>query len=310
MKIAYFKYWIEIDGHRYRCSINQFLTGFTGVKDTAFRRSFMCAQGTTLLFPTRAGMYAFVVTKDHELIKAVGANTLTMQDIDTRLKAGEHIAFAAYVLVEQDYFAVVTTLHGPRARRFSDFINQVLNAVGLHEVCFACKPLYSQVDVSTARKFAFKGGIRIHTKPSSSLFRTVAPWLNDPEDAAKLIVEIRPERGRPMAKTFDAVLDHAKEPGIDRMVVSAKEELADQLTDYYIVGSGAISGRADSRDEESIMSDLQADAQSNPALREAIEEYRRDNAYEKRDLSELRRFTAAAAWSPAVARRASAAISL
>lgn len=297
------KYWFEAGGNRHKHDARPLLSAFCNIKDTFFRSSFSCPCGTVLLFPVSKNIYAFIATKEDELIKAISQNSLSMADIDTRLNVGEKIGFAAYIRMDNGFFSLVSAMHGPRSRSFAEFFNQLLDAAGFDQIRFYCEPFATSISASEAKTFAFKSAVRIHVNQNSSIFQTLWPWTRSATDISSMVVEIRPAKGKSMACAFDAAIDHSRDAGIDRMTVRAKENLADQIMDYYIVGESTISGTVEHRDEKSIVNALETDITVNGPLRQALKDYRHEtiNWHPKiKDISDLDHTTG---WSTAVLAR-------
>jgi len=294
------KYWFESNSQRYRCSLVPILDCFVKTQNKKFRSSFICPSGTVLMFPVGVNIYAFVATAQDDLIKAISSNKLSMKDIEEKLDAGENIGFAAYVRVDKDFFSIVSALHGPRSRSFSDFVNQLLSALGLDNVRFFCQPFECEVSAAAALSFAFKSAIRIRVNRTHRLFSTLISELGSPSDVSSMVIELRPAKGMEMREGFGAAVARAGEDGIDSLTVRAKENAADALMDYFIEGNGKVKGIIRGNKELEVLAGLASDARNNHHLSSALTEYRNESKQWQRDLKDLSDIITANCWNSAV----------
>jgi hypothetical protein len=302
MKVTYYKYWIEHDAERHRHSIRQFLGAFCGIRDQAFRGSFTDGEDNLFVYHIAHDLFLFVITKDQELIKTISANTLAHADIYQRLNVGEHIGFASYLHLDHDYLGLACTIHGPKIKRWALFVNQMFQSVGLDDYIFSCSPFEAQATARDAVGFQFKSAIRIAVQPGNPLFATIAAWTGGGQDIQSIVVEVKPAFRREMRQSFDNILRHSRDQGIESLVVRAKAELEDQLTDFFVVGSGGLSRTINEKAEQAICDAIRRDIANNESLREALAEYRGDDAYETGPIQRIRHFADLANWQPHLAR--------
>lgn len=302
MKVTYYKYWIEHNAERHRHSIRPFVGAFTSIRDQAFRGSFTDGDDNLFAYHINHDLFLFVITKDQELIKTISANTLSHEDIYRRLNVGEHIGFASYLHLDADYLGLACTIHGPKIKRWISFVNQMFQAVGLQDFQFLCSPFESQASTRDALGFDFKSTVRIAVQPGNTLFNTIAAWSGGGEDVQSIVVELKPANRSQMRSTFDRILRHSREQGIESLVVRAKAELEDQLTDFYVVGTGGLSRAINEKTEQNICAAIRHDIANNESLRIAVEEYRGDNAYETGPIQRIRHYSDANNWHPHLVR--------
>lgn len=303
MRINYLKYWFEKDGSRFRNDATPMLDCFCGIKNKAYRKSFTCSLGHTLLFSRGPGKYLFIVTREDDFIKAVADNAFDVVDLNARLQQGETPGFAACVHMDSDFFGIVTAMHGPRSRRLVDMINEILSSLKIYGVKFCASTFATQVDKDAALKFQFKSTVKIRLKENNDWTRTLLPSKHVPTDVSSYVIQINPVRGKPMTSTCDLLLEHAGDRGVDKMIVRARESLEDELADYYIVGKGAVGGTAEGTNETEIIASIERDVQSNAVLKTELKVYRSDGGYINDQIEDLRGLGLPGAWDRAIHRR-------
>lgn len=298
MKIGYYRYWIEQNMERHRQSMRAFLGSFAQIRSRRFRETFSDGEDNLFLYSIRDHLFLFVITKDRELIKAISENTLSHQDIYRKLDRGERIGFASYVYLGDDFFGIASTLHGPKAKRFGEFINQIFRVIGITDCSFHSAPFEAKTTPMEAIGFHFKSSVRMAIKPHNPLFRSIAAWWGgDGTDVHSIVVEIKPAARTQMSGTFDAVLHKAREAGIESMVVRAKAELEDQMMDFHVVGCGGLSRPIHASGENGICNAILQDVAANGSLQAELETYRGERAYETSGIQAIRRFSDIDHWS-------------
>lgn len=280
MKVTYYKYWIEHKADRYLCDILPFLSAFCKVDNPKFKESFQDGEDHLFLYQMRQSVFMFIITKDKELIKTISAESSKPEDIAAKLEQGEHIGFASYIYFDsQYYFGIVNTIHGPKAKRFVEFMNKLLHAVSLSSCRFDCSPFADQADAQSAMKFGFKSGIRMSLKPTHPLFSALLSWAGSSDDVDSMVVEFRPRPRVEMRSTFDNVLKKVSDPGLASLVVRAKAELEDHLSDFYIVGTGHVSGPISGKNDQEICASILGNVSKNGVLRELATAHSQDDSY-------------------------------
>lgn len=287
MKITYLKYWVEYGGNKYRWPAGDLLKAFAGIKEPGIRSSFKSGDDNIFIFPSGQHVYLFVVTKDDELIKAISADTIKQADIGSRLEKNERIGFASYVYMGNDFIGIASTIHGPKIKRFTDLVNGIFRRCEKDDYQYCCAPFSMSVDVKHALKFSFKGSVKFEIKRGAPLFDTIIAAWNSPQDVDRMVIEMYPQMKSSMENTFNTVVNGAVESGVSKLIVRARDELEDQMMDYYVVGNGKMSRVIQGKKEEDICFEMQQDVAKNSLLKEALHDYRIDTGYEKTDLKEL-----------------------
>ncbi len=297
MKISYYRYWIAKKAERHRQTIRGIISAFSKVKSQTFRESFVDGVDNLFLYPIRDHLYLFVITKDKELIKAISENTMAHEDIYRKLDAGERIGFGSYIYLGPDFFGIASTVHGPKAKRLGDFFNQIFQAAEIKDCDFNFAPFQLSTTPKDASLFSFKSAIRMTVNKGCDLFQSIMSFGDtDGEDVDTVIVEIRPSMRKQMKTTYDAILKKASESGIESMIVRAKKELEDQLLDYHVIGQGGLARPIQAKGEEGICDAILQDVQSNVSLKEELESYRGDKAYDTDEIEAIRDYSDVRHW--------------
>jgi hypothetical protein len=288
VKVMYFKYWIEHDAQRYRTSIGDIIQAFSKIQDSSVRLSFKSGDDNLFIFPSSENVYLFIVTKDDELIKAISADTIKQVDIASKLDNHERIGFASYVYIGKNFIGMASTIHGPKIKKLIELINEILNRCGKADHQFVCAPFEMSVTPKQAMKFDFKGAVRMEIPRGANLFNTLIPSLGNPRDVQRIVIEMHPDVRSPMSEGADAAIQMADKSGMTKLMLKAKDSLADQLTDYYLIGSGNIGRAIAAKNEKDICLAIIQDVDNNLALREALAEYENDADYRKGPIDTLR----------------------
>jgi hypothetical protein len=99
-----------------------------------------------------------------------------------------------------------------------------------------------------------------------------------------------------MAKLFDAITKDIPLEGIDKFIVRGKEFYEDSMTNYYIVGSGHICDKIAVKKDGDVYKVLEEKVSKNRKLKEAVNEFKEDRSYRKRDLPDISCFGDMANW--------------
>jgi len=83
---------------------------------------------------------------------------------------------------------------------------------------------------------------------------------------------------------------------LKKYIVKAKDNIEDQLKDFYIVGKGYVSDSIASRDDMNICSEINAKISQNELLKEKIEEYSNDERFIDDEIQVLSEFNNIRHW--------------
>ena len=289
MNVVYYKYFVHKGKSRYQFNLLPILKNFCKVKSETFRRTFHSPGGDNLfLFHINSCTFLFVITKDQEVIKTISGNTMSHDDIYDKLGKDESLGFASYIFVGNNYYGIASTFFGPKNSYWTHFLNILFEKLNIDTHIFDSEPFPVETTKKEALKFSFKGQTTIRMNNTHPYFgRLLGQFGIDNNEAKTLNIEIKPEPRKEMAKSFDAITTDIPLDGIDTFVVRGKEFIEDNMTDYYIVGSGHICDKITADKDGNVCKSLEEKATRNRKLREAVNEFKEDKSYSNNDLQGL-----------------------
>lgn len=309
MKLVYYSYYFEQDDGSFRYNMLPALHAFAAGASTELRRSIVIGHEHLYIFPAGDGpVILLVVERDNELMKAIGEDARSAQDIADKLGSGELPGVASYLHIGPDWFGVAAPLMGPRASRFTGFVRTLLDLAGFTSIAIRAVPLRTSVTCDEARSFFFKGEISFRVRRGYPIFDGIIPAYGAPEDTQYVQVRFCPVRRQQQRQAFDRAVDAAERGEIDHLTVKAKRDIADKLSEYHVIGTGGISIEIDSSSERTIL----AGVKDGPSNDENFEIARSDY-WEGRecpienDHQSLRGFADVDRWRSTVARGATPA---
>lgn len=222
------------------------------------------------------GVYLFVMTKSSEIIKAIDENKMSQSDIYEKLSVDESLGFASYVFPQVDYFGMGSTFYGPKITKFSQFINRIFKELGIAGVEFKMSALTSSATVTEVLQMPFVARTTFEIGKNNNLFQNLKEYFGDEIETDTEAVEIiiKPKRRKDMNNSFQAIASTIENADLKKFIVKAKNELGEAATDFYIVGSGAISDLISvSQNEGSIAATMRRKAIANDLLSEKLREF-------------------------------------
>lgn len=306
MRVNYHGYFlIEAQtGRRILFDLRPFLSAFCRYATAEHKNSFRYTDEHAYLFHQVGDLYVFVVTRSKEIIKRVNTTSIGIEDIQSILAQGEHLGFASYMMLKQHVFAFGSTVLAPRFNAFTEFVDELLRSVGLGHYQMGVEPLLYQATKSDVLKMGFVGQTSMQVSTDNSIGRQLLNVFNVPDANADLIdsfdIVIRPKKRENIKPAVRSVLDAVPDDGLNRMLVKAKMEARGHLADLYLAGRGQIADVIRTKDEGKIQQQLEAKMQENVTLHQKVQEFEQNDAYEKADLDDVSRYSAAAPWAGVV----------
>ena len=302
MKLSYYTYYILHDGRRYLHSILPLLHNFVQIEHRGFRNSFQNNSGDFIYLLQSPSMvnnhvFLFILTRDHELIKAIDEDTFNQVEIYDRLQADEHLGFASYLYIEDMFFGIASTILGPRVTYLEKFVNDLLSRL-VRGHSFHPSPIPSYKTRQEAISLPYKGKIHIQIDRDHPLFGNLCQIAGTMgNDTEIILIEFKPARRRQMSDTFDSLLRNLSEDGLRKFVVRAKEDLDDKATDFYITGAGYLSNQLNETQELGICGEIEEVIRNNIYLHQHLEQVRIDDGYINNESEELARYRDIGIWN-------------
>lgn len=286
MKLSYFTYILRNHhtGERYLGDLRPFLAAFVALDDIEFKNRFTHAGEHVYLSRVHGDLHVFIATKSNEIIKKIKSSDLSISEITELLQSDEHLGFASYVYFGNQYVAYASTVLAPKSMSFGNFVNDVLNAIQIHDYCFDMQAVLQDTTFEHALKMPFIGRSSIQVSKDNSLYdNLIAQFtgrIEDFENVESFEIVIKPKPRKNIESAVKKVITKVQQSGLDRFVCNAKEELHDQLTEHYLVGNGMLSDSISKGSEMEIHDAIKAKV-ANPGLVEKIKELERDEGFSK-----------------------------
>lgn len=299
MKVTYYNYQFLHDGTSYLNSAVDLLRKFEEHGNTQFKSGFKNSNGDSLfLFKETNSLYSLIVTKDSELIKKINSEKLTYEDLKDDLNENEQIGFASYIFIEKDHYAIASTVQGPKNKSFVDFMNQLLEKLHLN-IEFLSNPFPTKISRDDVLALDYVGKTTFEIQPSNKAFKSLGQLLGItalPNELNSIEITIKPARGADIKGHIPAINEKLGDDnlGIKKYLVSAKESMEDNLTDFYITGNGFVSDIIDG--DKRISTQIAESKSKNENLKIKLLELKKDTRYKNAKIKDLYAFNLDPAW--------------
>jgi hypothetical protein len=280
MKLGYYHYFFVQRGRPERVfqDLAPVLRAYVAFDDNDWKHRVAAEEDhKLLLIPTaQPSVFMFVGTRNDELIKAVHTRTMTCEDISERLNEGEETGFAAYISLRQKLLAVASTLKGPKTATFGRFITKILaELLGASWAGwrFELVPIPSQITPDQARGLEFVSRTTVRVPVGTTLCSEILEFVGSPSDAVGSVeIVITAKRRRNLRAVADALLARADRETVDKLVLRAREQLDDDLTDYFVATSGHLADDVGLGSESALLQTIVSRFANNPQLPHRLSE--------------------------------------
>jgi len=248
MKLAYYGYSIRdiTDDQYFRFDLRNFFNCFCQFTNIEFKNQFRHNGENVYLLSVADNFFLYVATRQSEIIKRINSVNLDIAEIEDLLEDNESLGFASYTRLERSYFAFASSQMAPRVPSFTEFVNDLFQAIGLVSYRFVCHPFMDQSNLTEALSAPFLGRSTIQIQNDHNLFDHLRGVFGadapDFVDVDSIEVTIKP-RGRANIKPAIArVLNTPAIQQTQKLVCRARlEGLDDALVDLHLAGHGLIS---------------------------------------------------------------------
>ncbi len=290
MKASYFASYLESkrQNEKIQTDMRPFFREFVAWDNAEFKGKFLHAGELLYLLPLREDVYLFVQTRDQEAIKRIQRKTLEVADIGAALDADDSVGFASYVLVERDFVGFATRVLSPRSPRFSNFVNRVLEALGL-EFEYRLRALTHELGRDEAQNLSVVSSFSVEIPVKSGAWDRMTQLLaggGDVQtmDLGEIEVTFKPsKRGANNREVLRGVLNTLDASDIAGLDARAKIELADRLGEFTIVGAGGIRDNITADADFDIAAEIAEKARLNRVLQARLLEFRESEDFSRCD---------------------------
>lgn len=248
MKINYYRYYFKDQNNQtIFYSIQNLVNKYINNASATYQEQFKTTISNDNLYifeSTVNDLYFFMRTRDDEIIRKINSAKLTIEDIKDTFNPDEKLGFSSYIYIGKDYIGFASTNLAPRVKDFTDFINQLLKKIDPNLI-FELEAIMTELSIADAKKLAFVSKAHIKVPVSKNILDDILGSLgvNTPTPSLNvdyIEVTLKAETGKNILDQTKDILD-ATTSQTERFILSAKENMADSLRDYYIEAAGGLS---------------------------------------------------------------------
>lgn len=308
MKINYFAYYLTKAGsdEKVLFDIRPFLKAFCRLDAPAFKASFKYSDELLFLLPHVGDTFLFIITRNSEVIRKINTSDMKIEDIQQLLDEKEHIGFASYVLIKDDFIGFASTTFAPKFIMLNHFINEIFENLGIVEHKLSMIPLSAQSSKKEVINMPFIGTTRVAlTKENGFLKNIVGQFgvsTKNIDDIESIEVIIRPAKGKNAKEPVTEMLNALPDAGVSKLITKAKSSLMPYMTDLYLVGEGAISDSISNVKEDRIAANLTDKAEANQRLKAKLAEIKENEDFDEDSCDGILRYHNDDTWSEFVLR--------
>lgn len=285
MKLNYFTYCFEKieDKSQFRMDINDFIKSSTSNEALPFAKQNRYSGENLYLLPVIENFYLFVQTKDREIIKKIekSDDEIKAHEIQSLLNKDESLGFASYVYFHPNLkvFGFASRVLSPKFTAFQTYINNLLVMLRIIDINFIVHPLKTEITKAQAMKLPFIGTTRFLIRKDSSLGESLKEFLlgstnpNDLEIIESFEIIVKPSPRKSLTDTIKKTLNSMEDDGVKSIILRGKQNIEDNVKDFYIHSTGALYDEIKSTDENKIFNEIKEKIQNNTELKEKVEEY-------------------------------------
>ena len=303
MRLNYFGYYIENvnTGDKYLYDIRDIIKSFCMYASVDFKKTFEYNNENIYLFHNIGDLYFFITTRSDEIIKKINSENLDVNEIYTALEANERLGFASYVYIKDKYICFSSTMLAPKISWLSFFIDNLFKKIGAQQYHIKLNSFLSQASRADVMRVPFIGRTTIEFSKENALGEDIIRLLGltneDLADFGSFELIIKPEKRRSVHRFIKKLLPRVPDQGMTKFVAKAKEEIEDSLTDFYLMGRGAISDTITPKNEREIYNKIVSKNENNRILEDKIAEFANNGFITQARPEEIARYVNMDAWA-------------
>lgn len=285
LKLTYFTYCFERfdDRTQFRASIKAFIKASTSQEALPLAKQNRYGGENLYLLPVLGDFYLFVQTKDREIIKKIEKNSseIKAHEIQTLLTKDESLGFASYVYFHpsKEVFGFAARVLSPKVTAFQVFVNNFFRMLKIDDISFLIHPLKTKITKKEAMNLDFIGTTRIQIDANSEIGNDFKSFFfgsanqNDMEIIDSVEIIIKPAPRKALTDTVKHKIMNMDDKGVKGIVLRAKQNLNDNIKDFYIHNSGGLYDEIDNSEESKILEEIKDKIEANSELEAKVEEY-------------------------------------
>lgn len=288
MKLNYFTYCFEKfeDKSQFRMDINNFIKASTSNEALPFAKQNRHSGENLYLLPVVSNFYLFVQTKDREIIKKIEKkdDEIKASEIQSLLSADESLGFASYVYFHPTLkvFGFASRVLSPKFTAFQMYINNLLVMLRIQDISFVVHPLKTEITKSEALRLPFIGSARFLVRKDSSLGESIKEFFlgstnaNELEIVDSFEIVVKPAPRKSLTDTVKQKLASLEDDGVKSIILRAKQNLEDNVKDFYIHSAGALYDEIKNTDESKVLDEIKEKIENNVELEGKVHEYEQE----------------------------------
>lgn len=288
MKLNYFTYCFEKfeDKSQFRMDINDFIKSSTSNEALPFAKQNRHSGENLYLLPVLNSFYLFVQTKDREIIKRIEKKNdeIKAYEIQSLLSKDESLGFASYVYFHPTLrvFGFASRVLSPKFTAFQMYINNLLVMLKIQDISFVVHPLKTEITKTQAMTLPFIGTTRFLVRKDSSLGESFKEFFlgstnpNDLEVIESFEIIIKPAARKSLTDTIKKTLVSMEDDGIKGIILRGKQNLEDNVKDFYIHSAGALYDEIKSTEESKVFDEIKEKIENNAELKDKVKEYEQE----------------------------------
>lgn len=285
MKINYFGYSFHNTNtnEKFLYDVRPFLKSFCKFDNSDFKNRFKNHDEYLYLSHVIGDIFLFTITRSHELIRRINTNNLSIEDVTSLLSQDEKLGFSSYIMIKENYFSFGSMMLSPKITVFANYINDLLDKIGIMEFEFIPQALLTQATKADIVKVNHVGRTTIELSRDNTFFQDLFNSLScenkDTMDIDGIEIIIKPKIRKNIKETVVKLIEKIPDEGIEKIVLKAKDDAASQMIDMYLVSKGAVYDTIDKSKEIHIPSYLENKASENSCLKERLLEYQSNESF-------------------------------
>lgn len=302
MNVRYFFYHFENTktGAKIRFDIRPFLKQFAALKSSSLKNKIKHQDEFLYLTHQFLDVFMLIQTKQHEIIRKVNTQNLTVAEVNSMLVKGEHLGFAAYLVMESDHFGICSTLLAPRFEALTIMMEKLLELLGIADWQFVPTAVMNQIPPSKIRTLNHVGRTTVRVKADMGFGESLKSFLGEDVEAFDYIDELeitlKPKKNRSIGPVAQRMVDSADATEITKMTMRAKETATSAMMDVYLAQSGIVSDYVNKASAKEITAVMQDKMSRNKLLQSLVKENRDGATAQSGDIDVIASFHSADNW--------------
>ncbi|MFP0371310.1 hypothetical protein, partial [Acinetobacter baumannii] len=205
-------------------------------------------------------------------------------EIQSLLSKDESLGFASYVYFHPTLrvFGFASRVLSPKFTAFQMYINNLLVMLKIQDISFVVHPLKTEITKTQAMTLPFIGTTRFLVRKDSSLGESFKEFFlgstnpNDLEVIESFEIVIKPAPRKSLTDTIKKTLVSMEDEGIKGIILRGKQNLDDNVKDFYIHSAGALYDEIKNTEENKVFDEIKEKIESNAELKDKVKEYEQE----------------------------------